>query len=910
MSSELTKPDTSGEERTPSQGRIRASDTIERGVPVGRYLLIEPIGEGGMGVVYAAYDPKLDRRVALKLVRDDQSAGERHQARLLREAHAMAKLSHPNVVPIYDVGTFGGRVFLALELVDGAALDDWIEAAKRTPQEVLDVFVEAARGLAAAHDAGLVHRDFKPANVLVGKDGRVRVTDFGLARVDRSDSGEAFAGDEAGEQGPLDQQLTVAGVVMGTPAYMAPEQRRAIAADARSDQFSFCVALYEALYGKHPFAGDDDTRWAAIEAGQLREPPKGTRVSPHVRRVLARGLAVDPEDRHASMEALIAALRADPTVVRRRLAIRGGITLAVVGALGTVWAVRDPSTPPCRGSEKLLAGVWDDPIKATIEARFAVLGKPFATQAWDRTRKTVDDYTSGWIAMRQEVCKATRVRGDQSEPVMTLRMTCLDHRLDRLRALTTALVAADSDAVVRAADAARSLERLADCADVAALENRIKPPDDARAGQVAAMRTRLDELQITFDLGKYEAGRFATTKLAAEAAQLGYRALEAEVQELRAMYLRQGGLQDEEPAWIAAFHAAEAARDERRKARIALRLAHASSFAKLDFKRAAEWLDLGAAIIEAIGGDRELEGLLLHERGNLYIRQGQYAESLIWYRKALAVRQQVSGGQWAVMETLHNIGIAEKEVGSVENALEALVEATEIVQTMLGPSHPELVEELENLSWVQIAAGKDAAGLVSAQQALELATQVLGPDHPRTGVAMLYAASALNVAKRFDEGARLAHRAIELVTDVERRLDAHTVEGKALAGLGRHREALATLDIGLADAEKGLGPTNPALSRVLAEIGTAHLALGNAAAAIPPLERGLALRKDMSADSQGEIAFVLGTAVWKVGKDRDRALALIRRARAAFGGVPSRAKDLAEIDAWISRSAKELATRP
>ena len=609
------------------------------------------------------------------------------------------------------------------------------------------------------------------------------------------------------------------------------------------------------------------------------------------------------------MNALITALRTDRSAERRRNAVRGGIAVIVVGALGAAWSAREAAPPPCRGAEQLLAGVWDQPIQATIAARFSALGKPFAIEAWTRTRASVDDYAKGWVGMRRDVCEATRVRGEQSESVMTLRMTCLDNRLERLRALTSALVTADSDAVIRAADAARSIERLADCADVAALETRIKPPDDQHSAQVATMRTRLADLQVLFDLGKYEAGRDATSKLAADAARLGYRPLEAEAQELLAQYLRQGAMQNDEPAWIAAFYAAEAARDDRRKARVALRLAHANSFAKLDFKRAAEWLDQGSAIIEALGGDAELEGLLLHERGNYYIRQGKYAESLVWYRRALAIRQKVSGGQWAVMETLHNIGIAEKEVGSVERALDALVEATRIVETMLGPSHPELVEELENLSWVQIAAGKNAEGLRSSQLALQLATQVLGPDHPRTGVAMLYAASALNVNLLFADGAQLAHRATELVTDVERRLDAHTVEGKALVGLGRPRDALATLETGLADAEKGLGRDNAALSRVLVEIGHVHVAMGNFAAAVAPLERGLALRKDMTADSQGEVAFLLGEALWKIGKDRGHALALARRAQQAFTGVPSRAHDLAEVEGWIASSEKELPSR-
>ncbi len=532
---------------------------LQPGLPIGRYLLICPIGEGGMGVVYAAYDPKLDRKVALKFVRESESP--RSQTRLLREAHAMAKLSHPNVLPIYDVGTFRGRVFLAIELVEGATLEEWLQP-RRTTRQIVAAFLGAARGLAAAHSAELVHRDFKPSNVLVGNDGRVRVMDFGLARADR-DSNE---GEPEPQKNLLDDQLTVDGSVMGTLAYMAPEQRRAVPADDRSDQFSFCVALYEALYGESPFAGDGEARWEAIERGQIREAKKGATVPAYVRRAVVRGLAVDPEQRHPSMDALIAALRADPAVARRRLLFPAIAALVAVALVLAVLALRqDRAVTPCRGSEDKLAGIWNDAVRGNLATRFATLDKRFATDAWTRTRAIVDDYATRWTGMRQDVCEATRVRAEQSEAVMTLRMSCLDRRLDRLRALVTALGAADADASLRSADAARSLERLDDCADVEALEKRIKPPDGERAARVETLRAKLSELQVLFDLGKYDA-KDRTAALAMDATALGYRALEAEVYELYA-HLRQGGQQNDEPAWITAFHAAEAAHDDRRKAR-------------------------------------------------------------------------------------------------------------------------------------------------------------------------------------------------------------------------------------------------------------------------------------------------------------------------------------------------------
>jgi serine/threonine protein kinase len=234
-----------------------ATSALGRGDRLGRYVIIDLLGSGGMGVVYTAYDPDLDRRVALKLLRPDRgpSWGETGRLRLLREAQAIARLSHPNVIAVYDAGSFGDQVFVAMEFIEGGTLRQWLE--ERPPwREVLDRFLLAGRGLAAAHAAGLVHRDFKPDNVLLSRDGRVRVMDFGLARPIGEPSRMEEWRAPAGSGGNLASPLTQWGEALGTPGYMAPEQLRGEASDARSDQFSFCVSLYEALYGERPFLGD------------------------------------------------------------------------------------------------------------------------------------------------------------------------------------------------------------------------------------------------------------------------------------------------------------------------------------------------------------------------------------------------------------------------------------------------------------------------------------------------------------------------------------------------------------------------------------------------------------------------------------------------------------------------------
>ncbi|MBZ0234379.1 MAG: serine/threonine protein kinase, partial [Deltaproteobacteria bacterium] len=292
--------------------RARRLPRFTRGGVIGRYVIIDLLGKGGMGDVYAAYDPELDRRIALKLVRDVSGDGRAH---LITEAKTMARVSHPNVCAVHDAGSFDEGVFIAMELVDGPTLADW----RRTPRswrEILAVFEAAGRGLCAAHAAGIVHRDFKPGNVMIGGDGRVRVLDFGLARLGvPSASVESLDGESSSEPDEEASPRVVASRAMGTPSYMAPEQRRPGIHDARVDQYAFAVALYETLYGERPFAGENpDAILASALTHRVRPPPRDRDVPAWIRRPLVKALAPDPAERFASLELLLAELARDPAL--------------------------------------------------------------------------------------------------------------------------------------------------------------------------------------------------------------------------------------------------------------------------------------------------------------------------------------------------------------------------------------------------------------------------------------------------------------------------------------------------------------------------------------------------------------------------------------------------------------------
>jgi hypothetical protein len=462
-------------------------------IRIGRFVVVGRLGAGAFGTVYSAYDPDLDRKVALKVLRAQRAAdgGSSRSSRLVREAKAMARLSHPNVIAVHDVGTLDGDdVFLAMEQVDGQTLAKWLEP-ERSWRAIVDMFVQSARGLAAAHAAGLVHRDFKPENVLVGDDGRVRVTDFGLARFVALDEEAAVM--TSSEAHAMADTLAQTLGPAGTPRYMAPEQHRAEAADARTDQFGLCVSLYDALFGVPPFGGDTVAElMREVVAGNVREPPTDRAVPAPIRRAILRGLSVAPADRYPSMDALIEDLTADP-YARHRAIAAAAVVLAVVGAIGfgAYYGVSARDTA-CGGAGDGVAEVWNDARRDRVRSSFA---------AADQVIAIVDDYAAAWTTMRTDACVATRVDKTQSAEALDLRVHCLQRRLFAIDAVGQLLV--DIDSVEGAVAVANGLPPLDRCADVDALRAVARAPDDsATAAAIGAVEQRLALVEANAAAGR------------------------------------------------------------------------------------------------------------------------------------------------------------------------------------------------------------------------------------------------------------------------------------------------------------------------------------------------------------------------------------------------------------------------
>ena len=519
------------------------ADSAARGTPttlpprtvIGRYVVLEPIGAGGMGIVYAAFDFALGRKVAIKLVRARPGKPSFGSARLLREAQAAAKLSHPNIITIHDVGTFAGQVFIAMEIVEGGSLAAWLDEQRRPWRDVLAAFVQAGRGLAAAHAAGIIHRDFKPENVFIGRDGRVRVGDFGLARAASSPS----EGDDAipAEVSPsleeplsaaamAESALTRTGTRVGTPAYMAPEQHAGEVVDHRADQFSFCVALYEGLYGQRPFRGEDMEAIAAHAGiGLPRDPPEDSRTPAWLYGVLARGLSARPKDRFPSMDALLAALNVRHTTWTRAVALAMAV---LAGTTLALWHGQQPPPLLCAGAERKLAGVWDDGRRERAHEAFLATGAPGAPETWRTVERNLDEYAAGWVKMHTEACEATQLRGEQSQEMLDLRTQCLSRRLDEVNALVDLFTRADSTVVSKAAVASRLVSSVNDCADAVLLREGVRlPSDPAKRAVHDALARQLAEVKALQYTAKYTEALALADTVTRTARQEELRATEA-----------------------------------------------------------------------------------------------------------------------------------------------------------------------------------------------------------------------------------------------------------------------------------------------------------------------------------------------------------------------------------------------
>jgi eukaryotic-like serine/threonine-protein kinase len=732
---------------------------LPEGSKLGRYVVLHRVGAGGMGIVYAAYDPELDRKVALKLLigsgaGSSQKVRADQRTRLLREAQAMARLSHPNVITVHDVGTFEGQVFLAMEFVDGCTLKAWLQAkVRRSWREILEVFAAAGRGLAAAHAAGLIHRDFKPDNVLLacGPDDRperVLVTDFGLARPARGQT-DAFAAVgttlPSGQQ-VLSAQLTQTGALVGTPAYMAPEQLAGERIDALSDQFSFCVALYEGLYGKRPFAGKALPELIAnVCEGRLRSMPRDANVPRWLRRALLRGLSTEALDRYPDVDALLIALERDPWRSWRRwgtVLLPGGVLAIGIAAHQRDLPARDGY---CADVDRRLQGVWDADRRQRIEAAFMDTGKPFAAHSFKSVASALDAYATRWVSLQHASCEA-QARGDEPGAVLALRMSCLGHHLDTLGMLTDVLTETDADTVERALDAVLRLPDPAVCEDVDRLTLRLgmlEAPGEAESEGAEI----LARAQVLRDAGRYEDALDAARRAVSAANEAGSDRIAAEALQILAIGLElTGRIPEAEDTYHEALTLALRVDHPVVIARVAIGLTWLSNGADGDLASAERWARHGLAATARMGGEPELEAQLQNALGMAYLEHDRFVEAQTCFRNGLAIREAAFGPDHASLsEPLNAMGQLLGKQGEHPQAAEYFERARRLMEREYGPQHPNTAAAIGNLGVTYGRMGQVERARMAHEEALAIRLASLGPDHPHT------ATSHYNIAVAFME---------------------------------------------------------------------------------------------------------------------------------------------------------------
>ncbi len=712
------------------------------GAQLGRYHVLQRIGAGGMGVVYAAFDPDLDRKVALKVLhpeRLDGAAGSRGHARLIREAKAMAKLAHPNVVTVHDVGVFDERVFVAMEFIEGETLTAWLET--RPPwEEVVTCMVAAGRGLVAAHAEGLVHRDFKPDNVLLGRDGRPRVLDFGLARSSAGVSTEPLERPELEEvslaarmrsHDDFGGRITRTGGLTGTPAYMAPEQYLSEQLDARTDQFAFCVVLWEGLYGERPFVGDTTAALGlAVCSGQKSSPPSNNNIPARLQRAIDKGLSRDPKQRFASMEALLQAIALDRPRSNRPLWIAvGGATLA----LGAFAAMAEPPSDPCTAGEGRIAEIWNPALEAELRTELSAGHEGFGQASADRVVQQLDAYATSWGAEYREACEATHVRNEQSEHVLDLRMGCLSLRLRGLRSTVETLQNSGANVLERAPRAIDALPLIEACADTERLDASAHPPDDpALAQTVQEIRERIAGLTAASRLSKQVAP--GAEQALADAKATGYGPLLAEAHYMAARFAVWRGKPTEAVQHLEeTVYAALASDHDRVLADAFTQLAHTTGVSLSQYDEGLRWGRHAEAAIDRVGNDTS-EAAEFHDvMCQLLADKGDTAVALTHCHRAVELFERVHGPDTLVTTYAHDsLGIAYFYGGQHDKALTQWEWVRDQLVSLLGEFHPDVTRVANSIAAVCFETRGAEPCVDAFEDVVQRASASYGEDHPQT----------------------------------------------------------------------------------------------------------------------------------------------------------------------------------
>lgn len=785
--------------------RLPASETV------GRYRILSLLGVGGMGQVYSAYDPNLDRRVAIKLLHRDETEGAQ---RLSREARALARISHPNVVTVHEVDEYDGRIAIAMEYVEGETLREW--ARRVTPAEgkdrmltALDYLLQAGRGLAAAHAEGFVHRDFKPSNVLVGKDGRVRVADFGLAQLKAGPSDAPEQLDHEAVEG-LRDELTAAGTVVGTPAYMAPEQRLGEVVDVKSDQFSFCLTAWEVLTGERPELNRRRrTTQSQLEAtldGETVLLPSGLEAA------LRKGLSKRPKARFSDLPRLLEALETENEVLRGRPSVRrwfrrGAVAVGALAALGFagVQAQAAALEQQCETESNGLAEVLTPAVSESVDQ--AIRSQPFsyASHTADQVSTMLEDVESSWREDAEVSCRAFRIEKEWSEPLYARSQDCLLERRLRVQFLVESTNDLDGRSVSRLIPATHSVLNLPRCDKPQSLPPRRQAQSLLDRSAYLSLMGALGEGRHALATGRPKlalerakgvreaASSYGFEQLATDAALLllaGYadhqHTNEAIGPIARAQYSRATERGDWPSAQLAALHLAQ--------------------FKSLDIDVQREWLGLARAASQRIERPSRAVTHRMDAVAALQLQATGNHEAAAEAYIALLNRnlEDRFPSKAAIGSIYLNIASSYGSLGDYERATTWAKTGWEHVVESLGPGHPAAIDLRGILGGLLLGQGQPREALEHLNASLEMALA-----HNVRRESAVSTLGNIGYAHRLLGESDKASAAYEQAIVLGGRTEIATNYAVLLQRQGRVQEAIELLESALADLD-----TKPATYRL------------------------------------------------------------------------------------------------
>lgn len=917
------RPEATGDRSTASietQGEESLVDSAQLapGTRVDRYVLLECIGAGGMGVVYAAFDPRLRRRVAIKLLAKDRR--ESFLSRMLREAEGLAQLNHPNVVAVYDSGVFSGGLFIAMEFVDGVPLSAWQKVRGRSQEEIVEAYVSAGRGLAAAHAAGLVHRDFKPDNVLVGHDGRVRVIDFGLVKANETASSMEESlqlVQDAAKSEPLEgfrksEAVTRVGTRMGTPRYMSPEQHVGENADERSDQFSFCLSLCDALTLKSPF--DYKAFIAAIKA---EETPAPATVRPdalprHVTRALEKGLSLDPGDRFATMDELLSALDAKPSRPTRALWL-GAFLLLGVGGLAA-YSLRDSPNEQCRARATSFTQLWTESTQKQVDAAFRGAASTYGAETFVRLNERMRALVLALQAEHRGACDATYQDYTQSAVQLDARMSCLR----RKRARVTVLLEAWREPERRHVDhALEALEKVADdgeCAGVEAVsaqaESKRVEPDVWLRYQSALDRSIAEEA-----LGNAKAAFSAVAPLVDEIPRELPR-MKARLNLHAGMALKSLSRVNEAlPRLVSARALAIRGGDEGGASEALLELADAHMLAGHYAVAEALLVTHRARVVDV--PERVRAALHFHQLlGRLHEDLGRMDDAEREHEAGMALALR-SFGPLEQAKAKAYLGVLRAEQGRFAEALLLTREAYHAYQERLGEENPSTITWRTYYAQSLGSLGRYREALTHFRAILSLDLERFGATHNDVALDRAYIAESAQALGNMDEALEQRLKAHRIFSDLFGETHVHAASELALIAqlyglVGRRDEARATFDRALKLLEKSEAGEGYSIDAFTAS-ALFHLAEGEGDVARGHIASAIELSTKHYGEPHITTARTLAvmSRVRLAQKQAEDALAWAIRARDALpeAGSPP-VEELAEVWVALGRALQQLPGAP